>query len=184
MASSPATLPATLSDPRYPIGRFVPPTPITAEDRNYAILSLAEMPEQLRESLRRLNDEQLNTPYREGGWTVRQLVHHMADSHSVALHRMKRVLTEDDPEIHGYDEKAFALLPDTHAPAEWSLELIESVHARWVMLLQNLTGEQFARTYRHSERGPSNLEKTLLLYAWHARHHVAHINHLRTRMGW
>lgn len=172
------------NDPRYPVGRFTPPDPITAEDRNYAILSLAEMPEQLREALRSLDEDQLNTPYREGGWTVRQLVHHIADSHALAFHRIKRILTEDVPEICGYDEKAFALLPDNHAPAEWSLELIESVHARWVLLLQGLTEAEFVRGYRHMERGPSNLEKTVLLYAWHARHHVAHINHLRTRMGW
>ena len=172
------------NDPRYPIGRHSAPDPSTPEDRNYAILSLAEAPEQLREAVRGLNEDQLNTPYRDGGWTVRQLVHHIADSHSVALHRLKRILTEIDPEIPGYDEKAFALLPDTHAPVEWSLELIESVHARWVLLLQTLTNEQFARTYRHVERGPSDIEKTLLLYAWHARHHVAHITHLRNRMGW
>ena len=164
------------ADPRYPIGRFVAPDSITLADIRYAILSLSELPEQLREALRGLNEDQLNTPYRDSGWTVRQLVHHIADSHSVALHRIKRILTENDPEIPGYDEKAFAMLPDTHAPVEWSLELVESVHARWVLLLQGLGEAQFARTYRHSERGPSDLRKTVLLYAWHGRHHVARLD--------
>lgn len=180
--ASPAS--ALAHDPRYPIGRFSPPETVTEEDRRYAIFSLAEMPEQLREAVRGLSDDQLNTEYREGGWTVRQLVHHIADSHSTALHRIKRTLTEDTPVIHGYDEKGFALLPDSFAPVEWSLELIESVHARWVMLLQNLTEEQFGRSYRHTERGLQRLDMTTLLYAWHARHHVAHITHLRDRMGW
>lgn len=175
----------TPPDPRYPIGRFQRPDgSITQTDRTAAILTLAEFPEELRNAVAGLNHHQLDTPYREGGWTVRQLVHHIADSHAVALHRIKRILTEDDPEICGYDEKAFALLPDNQAPVEWSLELIEAVHGRWVLLLQGLGGTEFARRYRHVERGPSNLEKTVLLYAWHARHHVAHINHLRIRMGW
>ena len=175
---------AEKNDPRYPIGRFVPPANVTLQDRQHAILTLAEMPEQLREAVRGLDDDQLNTPYREGGWTVRQLVHHIADSHSICLYRIKLILTEDAPVIRGYNENAFALLPDTHAPVEWSLELSESVHARWVMLLQNLTDEQFARSYNHNERGAASLENTVQLYAWHARHHVAHISHLRHRMGW
>ncbi len=175
---------AESQDPRFPVGRYVASPPITADDRREAIQTLAEFPEQLREAVRGLNDEQLNTPYREGGWTVRQVVHHVADSHSLALHRFKKALTEDDPEITGYDQAAFALLPDTHAPVEWSLELVEAAHARWVMLLGSLGEEQFARTYRHAERGPDNLGNTLLMYAWHSRHHVAHITHLRARLGW
>jgi uncharacterized damage-inducible protein DinB len=171
-------------DPRFPVGRHVPPDPITIDDRRYAILSIAEMPEQMREAVRKLNFDQLNTPYREGGWTVRQVVHHVADSHSTALHRFKRALTEDNPEIAGYDQDAFALLPDTHGPTEWSLELIESVHARWVLLMQSMTDEQFGRTYRHAERGLQTLDQVTLLYGWHARHHVAHITHLRARKGW
>ena len=171
-------------DPRYPIGHFAPSTHVTLEDRRYAVLTLAEMPEQLREAVRGLDPEQQNTPYREGGWTVRQLVHHIADSHMTAFHRQRLALTEDWPEVHPYNEKAFALLPDVAAPIEWSLEIIESVHARWVMVLQALTEEQWARGFRHSERGPMSMDGSTLLYAWHSRHHVAHLTHLRNEQGW
>ncbi len=171
-------------DPRYPIGRFDPPETITAEDRRYAILNLAELPEQIREAVRPLDPDQQNTPYREGGWTVRQVVHHVADSHMTAFQRLRRALTEDWPEVHGYNEKAFALLPDRIAPVEWSLEIIESVHARWVLVLQTLTEEQWARGFRHTERGPMRLDLATLLYAWHSRHHVAHITHLRAQNDW
>ena len=179
-----SALPVALHDPRYPIGQFAPPETITAEDRRYAILTLAELPEQLREAVRPLDPEQQNTPYREGGWTVRQLVHHIADSHMIAFARSRRALTEDWPEVHGYNEKAFALLPDVAAPMEWSLEIVESVHARWVMILQALKEEQWARGYRHTERGPTRLDYATLNYAWHSRHHVAHITHLRAEQGW
>lgn len=171
-------------DPRYPIGKFTPPETITPEDRRHAILTLAEMPELLREAVRHLNEAQLGTPYREGGWTLRQVVHHVADSHMTAFHRLRKALTEDWPEVNGYDEKAFAELPDVAAPVEWSLELIESVHARWVMVLQMLTEEQWHRGFRHSERGPMALDRTMLMYAWHSRHHVAHITRLRAQRGW
>ena len=171
-------------DPRYPVGEFVAPTSITAAERQNAVLSIAEMPEQLREAVRSLDEEALNTPYREGGWTVRQVVHHLADSHMTAFHRLRKALTEDWPEVAGYDEKAFALLADSVAPVEWSLELIESVHARWVMLLQALTEDQWHRGFRHAERGPMAVDHATLLYAWHSRHHVAHIQHLRSQQGW
>jgi uncharacterized damage-inducible protein DinB len=171
-------------DPRYPIGKFAPPTTITAEDRRYAIQTLADMPELLREAVRGLDDEQMNTPYREGGWTVRQVVHHLADSHMIAFYRLRKALTEDWPQVEGYSEKTFAMLPDLAAPEEWSLELIESVHARWVMLLQAMEEAQWKRGFKHSERGPMALDVATILYAWHSRHHVAHINHLRSREGW
>lgn len=172
------------SDPRYPIGQFVPPHEISPVELRSAILSLAEMPELLREAVRKLNTEQMNTPYRDGGWTVRQVVHHLADSHSTALFRLKKALTEDWPTVPGYSEKDFAMLPDVAAPAEWSLELIESVHARWVMLLQTLSEEQWKRGFIHAERGRQVLDFVTLHYAWHSRHHVAHINHLRAKQGW
>lgn len=175
---------ASVHDPRYPIGRFAAPVAITPEDRTYGILTIAEMPEQLREAVRGLDDEQQNTPYREGGWTVRQVVHHLADSHMTAFHRLRRALTEDWPEVQSYKESLFATLPDVVAPIEWSLEIIESVHARWVMVLQAMTEEQWARGFRHSERGPSRLDMAMMLYAWHSRHHVAHITHLRAQKGW
>lgn len=171
-------------DPRYPIGRFQPPATVTPEDRRYAILTLAELPEQMREAVRPLDPDQQNTPYRAEGWTVRQVVHHVADSHMTAFQRLRRALTEDWPEVHGYDEKAFALLPDIQAPVEWSLEIIEGVHARWVMVLQRLTEEQWARGFRHTERGATRLDLATMLYAWHSHHHVAHITHLRAQQGW
>ena len=172
------------ADPQYPIGRFQPPDVISPAQRNSAILSLAEMPELLRESVRKLTQEQMNTPYRDGGWTVRQVVHHVADSHSTALFRVKKALTEDWPTVPGYSEKDFAMLPDVAAPAEWSLELIESVHARWVMLLQALEEPQWKRGFIHAERGRQSLDFVTLHYSWHSRHHVAHINHLRVQQGW
>ncbi len=179
-----STMSVPAQDPRYPIGRFTPPRPITQEDRRYAVLAIAELPEQMREAVRSLDDEQLNTPYREGGWTVRQLVHHVADSHMIAFYRLRRALTEDWPEIQGYNEKGFAVLPDVTAPVEWSLEIIESVHARWVMVLQSLVEEQWTRGFKHNERGPMQLDLVTMLYAWHSRHHVAHITHLRTLNNW
>lgn len=176
-----ATEPA---DPRYPIGNFQKPETITQEDLRYAIQTLAELPEQLREAVRGCNAGHENTPYREGGWTVRQLIHHVADSHATALFRVKKALTEDWPEIVPYNEAGFAELADSHAPVEWSLELIEAVHARWVMLLESLTPEQWQRGFRHPERGRQSLEVATLLYAWHSRHHTAHITSLRARMDW
>jgi hypothetical protein len=175
---------AETHDPRYPIGKFNPPELISSEDRRKAIHTLAEMPGKLREALDGLNDAQLNTPYREGGWTVRQLVHHIADSHITAFLRLRKALTEDWPMVPGYDEKTFAMLADVAGPAEWSLEIIEGVHARWVMLLQSLTEEQWKCGFRHEERGPMALDYATLLYAWHSQHHVAHIAALRTQRGW
>jgi uncharacterized damage-inducible protein DinB len=171
-------------DPRYPIGRFALPSVITQEDRRYAILTIAEMPEQLREAVRSLDDDQINTPYREGGWTVRQVVHHLADSHMTAFHRVRRALTEEHPTIPGYDEKAFAELPDSAAPIEWSLDILEGVHARWVSLLRVMDEAQWNRTWNHTENGVQRLDSVALLYAWHSRHHVAHITHLRAQRGW
>jgi hypothetical protein len=176
-------MPSSL-DLRFPIGKCRPTTTITAEDRRYAIMTIAEMPECLRESLRKLDNDQINTPYREGGWTVRQVVHHLADSHMTAFHRIRRALTEDTPTVAGYDEAAFAALPDVVAPAEWSLELIEALHARWVMLLQALTEDQWKRSYSHAERGLTTIEAAVMTYAWHSLHHVAHITQLRKRQGW
>jgi len=171
-------------DLRYPVGTCKTPGTITPEDRRYALLTIAEMPECLREALRNLDQEQMNTPYREGGWTVRQVVHHLADSHMTAFHRIRRALTEEMPTVQGYDEAAFAVLPDVVAPAEWSLELIEAVHARWVMMMQALSEEQWKRGYNHVERGVTTIEEATLLYAWHSLHHVAHITRLRARQGW
>jgi len=174
----------TVVDPRYPIGKFERPETIGPEERLNAITILAELPEDLRNAVEGLGAAQLNTPYREDGWMVRQLVHHIADSHMNAFVRMRLALTEDWPTIKPYDEKAWATLHDSTAPVEWSLELIESLHARWVMMLQSLTDEQWQRGYRHPESGPTSVEEAVLMYAWHSRHHVAHITHLRVREEW
>ena len=175
---------AESTDLRYPIGKFRPPMTISKEDTRQAVFTIAELPEEMRNAVRAFSEEQMNTPYREGGWTVRQVVHHVADSHMTAFHRLRRTLTEDNPLLPGYDEKAFAQLPDVTAPAEWSLEIIEAVHGRWVMLLQALTEEQWKRSFRHAERGPSTVEAVTMLYAWHSQHHLAHIKALRKRQGW
>ena len=182
------TQPPAAQDPRYPIGRFTPPESldqIDPSDLSSAIRDLAELPEQLRNALDGLSYDDLGTPYREGGWTVRQLVHHLADSHMQAFGRVRLALTESSPVITAYDENAWAQLHDSlAAPVEWSLELLEALHARWVMLLQSLDQTQWKRTFLHPERGPQTIELATLLYAWHARHHVAHITHLRAQKGW
>jgi hypothetical protein len=176
-------MPRTI-DPQYPIGKFERPAEVTPLDRSNAIASLAELPEQRRNAVEGLDGAQLATPYREGGWTVRQLVHHVADSHMNAYVRIKLALTEDWPTIKPYEEKSWALLRDSAAPIEWSLELVESLHARLVMLLQSLTEDQWRRGYRHPDSGDVPLDVAALSYAWHSRHHVAHITHLRAQEGW
>ena len=181
----PGAVPA--NDARYPIGRFVRPEGgrVALEDRLEGMRVLAEFPEQLRNAVEGLDADQLGTPYREGGWTVRQLVHHIADSHMFAFLRMRLALTEDWPQIKPFDQNGWATLPDmTSAPVEWSLEIVESVHARWGMMLRGLTDEQWQRGFVHAERGPMTVEVVTLLYAWHSRHHLAHITHLRTARGW
>jgi uncharacterized damage-inducible protein DinB len=171
-------------DLRYPVGDFKAPATISRGERADAIATLAELPEQLRNAVDGLSAAQLSTPYREGGWTVRQVVHHVADSHMNALIRVKLSLTEDWPTVKPYDEAAWAKLHDMTAPVEWSLELIEALHGRWVMLLQSLSDEQWKRGCNHPQNGPMTVELATLLYAWHSRHHVAHITHLRSRENW
>jgi hypothetical protein len=176
--------PDTTSDPRYPIGRFDRSAPITPESLATAIDTIAAMPANLRNALAGLSEAQLDTPYREGGWTVRQLVHHLADSHSMALIRNKLALTEDAPVVNAYSEKAWAELEDCSAPVECSQMILEGIHARWVLLLRSMSPEQFARVFLHPERGPMALGQVTSLYAWHSLHHVAHIASLRARNAW
>lgn len=171
-------------DLRYPIGYCVTPAEISVEARTKAIAAIAALPGQLREAVEDLSEEQLNTPYREGGWSVVQVVHHVADSHANASIRVRLALTEDWPTIKAYDEKAWAELGDAKAPVGWSLNIIENVHARWVMLLQSLDEAQWKRGFVHPERGSSSIEVATLLYEWHSKHHLAHIVGLRERMGW
>ena len=171
-------------DPRYPVGKFQRPETVTPELRVAAIAEIAAMPEALTKALEGLDREQLDTPYREGGWTVRQLVHHIADSHMNAFVRVKLALTEDWPTIKPYDEKAWAMLHDSAAPVAWSVALLENLHARWVMLLESLTEDQWSRGMKHPENGPMTIEMATQIYAWHSRHHVAHITRLREKEGW
>jgi uncharacterized damage-inducible protein DinB len=174
-----------MDDLRYPIGKFAPPASSVPGIRAAHIETLRRLPERLRAAVDGLSDAQLDTPYREGGWTVRQLVHHVADSHSVCSMRFKLALTEDWPTINAYDEAAWAELADSRQlPVEVSLQLITALHARWVELLESLTEEEFERGFNHPERGRSNLATTLALYDWHSRHHTAHITRLRARQGW
>ncbi|HEY0264413.1 MAG TPA: putative metal-dependent hydrolase [Granulicella sp.] len=181
---SPETTASAATDPRYPIGRFERAETLAPGELENAIATLAEAPGLLRNAVRGLYRDQLETPYREGGWTVKQVVHHVADSHMNAYIRMRLGLTEDWPTIKPYDEKAWALLHDSEAPVEWSLDLVEALHARWVMMLSSIKGDQWQRGIVHPESGRSTLETLTLHYAWHSLHHIAHITHLRVSEGW
>jgi len=169
---------------KYPVGRFQSPETITKEHIHAWIKDIEEMPEKLKKAIAGLNDKQLDVPYREGGWTSRQVVHHLADSNMNAYIRFKLALTEEHPLIKPYNESLWAELPDSHLPIEPSLEIIDGLHRRWVALLKSMDGKQFLRTIKHPELGTVVLDKYTGLYAWHARHHVAHITELRERMGW
>lgn len=173
-----------LDELRYPIGRFAPPAGNTPSERAESIETLRLLPERLRAAVAGLNAAQLNTPYREGGWTLRQVVHHVADSHANAYIRFKLALTEDWPTIKPFDEAAWANLADRELPVEGSLAMIEALHGRWVALLKALTEEEFQRGYTHTKMGRQSLAAALALYDWHSRHHTAHITTLRARQGW
>jgi uncharacterized damage-inducible protein DinB len=173
-----------IEDLRYPIGRFNPPASSVPGIRSAHIATLRLLPERLRAAVAGLNDAQLDTPYREGGWTVRQVVHHVADSHANGYTRFKLALTEDWPTIKPYDQAAWAELADSKLPIDVSLALVTALHTRWVALLESLTGEDFQKGYMHPEDGRVNLAKGLAIYEWHSRHHTAHITSLRTRQGW
>jgi uncharacterized damage-inducible protein DinB len=164
------------TDPRYPIGRFQRPASATAADREAWIATLAEAPARFRAAVRNLTDSQLDTPYRPGGWTVRQVVHHVADSHLNSYVRFRLALTEPDPIVKPYDEAQWAELADARTlPVEVSLQLLESLHSRWVALLRSLSPADFERTFQHPKMGQLTLNTNLALYAWHSRHHEAHI---------
>jgi uncharacterized damage-inducible protein DinB len=174
-----------MSDLRYPIGKFHFDGSMSEEQKNKFIDDIAQAPANLRNAVEGLSQGQLDTPYRDGGWTVRQVLHHVPDSHLNAYVRYKLALTEDEPAIKPYAEDRWALLADTRAtPVEVSLTLLDSLHNRWVRLLRSLQPPDWMRTFRHPELGLVSLEKNLALYAWHGRHHVAHITSLRDRNGW
>lgn len=172
-------------DIRYPIEKFDEKTIVTSGNRGRFIDEIAEAPAKLRVAIKGLSEEQLDTPYRLGGWTVRQVVHHLPDSHLNAYVRFKLGLTEEQPLIKTYDEAAWADLFDSrNTPVETSLTLLESLHERWVTLLRSLGDTDFERKINHPEWGLMNLSTLLALYAWHGKHHVAHITSLKEREGW
>jgi hypothetical protein len=174
-----------MTDLRYPIGKFSYEGSLTEDQKQKFLDEIAHAPADLRSAVNGLSDQQLDTPYRPEGWTVRQVAHHVPDSHLNAYVRFKLALTEEEPTIKPYAEDRWAKLPDTQAtPVEISLALMDSLHDRWVRLLRSLQPEDWKRTFRHPELGVMNLEKTLALYAWHGRHHVAHITGLRQRNSW
>ena len=174
-----------VEDPRHPIGRFSFQPPSTPEQRKQWIAEIAEAPAKLRSAVSELNDQQLNTPYRDGGWTIRQVVHHVPESHMNAYIRFKLALTENEPTVKPYNEAAWAELPDVaETPIEVSLKLMDSLHLRWVGLLRLMSDSDFNKQFRHPELGAVSLEKNLALYAWHGKHHVAHITSLRERKQW
>ena len=174
-----------MSDPRYPIGKFHFEGPLSDDQKKAYIRDIAQTPEALRAAVAGLSPEQLDTPYRDGGWTVRQVVHHVPDSHMNAYVRWKLALTEDEPTIKPYFEDRWADLADTQAtPIEVSLALLDSLHTRWLQLLRSLKPEDWKRNFRHPELGVVSLEKNLAIYAWHGKHHVAHVTELRMKMGW
>ena len=170
---------------RFPIGKFQRPTePLDATQRARIIDIIAAAPKDLADALRDLTDPQLDTPYRPDGWTVRQLVHHVADSHMNAYIRVKLALTEDAPLVKAYDEKEWAKLSDSTGPVDISLTLLTSLHDRWVRLMRAMQPADFTRTVTHPERGPITVDFLIALYAWHGPHHVAHVTSLRKREGW
>ena len=174
-----------MTDPRFPIGKFHFDGSQTEEQKSKLIDQIAHAPASLRAIVKDLSPQQLDTPYRDGGWTVRQVVHHVPDSHLNAYTRFKLALTEDEPTIKPYAEDRWAELADTRStPIEISLAMLESLHDRWVRLLRSLRPQDWKRAFRHPELGLVSLEKNLSLYAWHGRHHVAHISELRKRMAW
>ena len=174
-----------MSDPRYPIGKFAYPGPLTQEQKQQYLNDIEQTPVRLRAALHKLSDQQLDTPYRDGGWTLRQVAHHVVDSHMNSYIRFKLALTEDEPTIKPYEEGLWAELPEArHAPVEISLALLDSLHQRWMLMLRKFSDAEWKRTFRHPEMGPMSLEKTLALYAWHGKHHTAHITSLRGKMGW
>ena len=174
------------TDPRYPIGTFAYDGVATPQARALRIEAIAQAPAALRAAVRGLTPQQLDTPYREGGWTVRQVVHHVPDSHLNAYVRFKLALTEDTPTIKPYDQERWAELADTKTvPPEVSLALLDAVHQRWVALLKSMTSTDWQRAYNHPEYNRRILlDEVLAMYAWHGRHHVAHITSLREREGW
>lgn len=173
-----------MNDVRYPIGKIELPGKLAPAARATAIGRLAAIPHELYEATRGLDAQQLDTPYRDGGWTLRQVVHHVADSHVNAYVRCKLTITEQEPPVRAYDENEWAKLADGNGAIGSSLLLVQALHDRWVHCLRTLPESTFARTCVHSERGSMTLDDLVALYAWHGTHHIAHITTLRRTVGW
>jgi uncharacterized damage-inducible protein DinB len=178
------TSPEVSEDPRFPLGKFDKST-ISRDRRTEFIQTIADLPQRIRDAVKGLDEKQLDTPYRPGGWTVRQTVHHVADSHLNSYVRFKLALTEDGPPtIVPYYEDRWAELADSKLPVDVSLALIDGLHQRWATLLTAMSDDDFGRIFKHPETGDWTLEAALALYAWHSKHHTAHISRLREREGW
>lgn len=173
-----------IEDLRFPLGKFDKSIAITPELRKEFVQTIRQLPENLEKAVSDLSDEQLETPYRPEGWTVRQTVHHIADSHLNAYTRFKLALTEDAPTIRPYAEDRWAELADSKMPIDVSLKIVEGIHARWTNLLKSMSEDDFQKRLNHPESGSWTLEKMLALYEWHSRHHTAHITNLRERNNW
>jgi uncharacterized damage-inducible protein DinB len=170
---------------RYPIGDFKCAESFTPQERSAAIAGIQQLPRNLRAAVAALSEEQLETPYRPGGWTVRQLVHHVADSHMNAYNRVRLALTEDWPAIFAYQESRWAELEDARvADVSTSLDLLQALHVRWARLFSSLDEPDWKRGYMHPENGRQSVEQTVILYDWHGRHHTAQVTQLSARMGW
>lgn len=173
-----------MKDPRYPIGKPELHAKLADDQRDSMIEAISELPVVLRAAVRGLTNAQLDTPYRENGWTVRQVVHHLADSHVNSYVRFKLAMTEDRPPIKAYDENEWAKLSDNKLPPEVSLQLLEGLHSRWATMLSAMKPADFQRKLVHSERGEMTLDAMVCLYSWHGRHHASHITELRKEKGW
>ncbi|SFE77354.1 DinB superfamily protein [Bacillus sp. OV194] len=171
-------------DLRYPVGLFSLDQNITEKKIEEWIHDIESAPNQLKEAVNDLTEEQLDTPYRPGGWTVRQVVHHLPDSHLNSYTRFKLALTEENPVIRPYMENQWAELPDSKLPIAVSIQLLEALHERWIVLLKSLTTAELEKTFTHPDSGVVTLAQNIGLYSWHSRHHIAHITSLRQRSGW
>jgi DinB superfamily len=175
----------TSIDPRYPIGKFEPKESYTSDDVKTNISRIASLPEKIKKAIHGLSESQLNTPYREGGWTVRQVVHHVPDSHMNAYIRFKWTLTENSPLIKAYDEKGWANTPETLGPPSLSIDLLTALHAKWVILLKGLTPDDLHKEFTHPDtKKQVALDRLIATYAWHGEHHLAHITSVKERMKW
>jgi hypothetical protein len=177
---------ATLEQLKFPVGKFQAPEIFTTDLLQQNMQELATLPQKLKDAVAGWSEEQLDTPYRPGGWTIRQVIHHLADSHMNGLSRIKLALTEENPTVKPYHEDLWAELADSKLmPVEPALQIIEGVHAKWVMLLQHIHGEQWQRVFTHPQHGKTfTIAYQTAMYAWHGKHHLAHITQLKSRMGW